>query len=90
VLWYPQVEILTELIAEHASKVDIAAALPDRNWHAIAIKAYEIIGRRNFHMSPKPIRDEEKYADYLARLERDGEKANRTSCNRWRKDEIGS
>ncbi len=46
------------------------------------------IGKRNFHISPKPIRDEEKYEDYLARLERDGEKANRTSGNRWTNGEL--
>ena len=88
-VWLPQeVEALTELLESNASQVEIAAALPDRNWNGIRIKAYEIIGRRNFHMSPKPIRDEETYDDYLVRLERDGEKANRTSGNRWRKEEI--
>ncbi|MBN8593096.1 MAG: hypothetical protein J0M33_15175 [Anaerolineae bacterium] len=89
VLWMPhEVESLTELINQGAGQVEIAAALPDRNWHAIRIKAYEIIGKRSFHTSPKPIRDEEKYGDYLVRLERDGEKANRTYGNRWRKDEL--
>ena len=56
-------------------------SLPDRNWNAIRQKIYELIGKRNFHISPKPIRDEEKYGDYLIRLEQDGEKANRTSGN---------
>jgi hypothetical protein len=89
VLWMPQeVDILTELIHRGAGQVEIAAALPNRNWHAIRIKAYEIIGKRNFHTPPKPIRDEEMYGDYLVRLERDGEKANRTYGNRWRKDEL--
>lgn len=89
VLWMPhEVESLTELINQGAGQVEIAAALPDRNWHAIRIKAYEIIGKRSFHTSPKPIRDEEKYSDYLVRLGRDGEKANRTYGNRWRKDEL--
>jgi hypothetical protein len=88
-IWFPwEVETLTELIDQNADQVTMAAALPDRNWHAIRLKAYEIIGKRNFHISPKPIRDEEKYGDYLARLERDGEKANRTSGNRWRNDEL--
>lgn len=87
-IWFPdEVETLTALIDEQADQVTIAAALPNRNWHAIRLKVYEIIGKRNFHISPKPIRDEEKYEDYLARLERDGEKANRTSGNRWRKEE---
>jgi hypothetical protein len=87
-IWFPwEVETLTEMIDQNADQVTMAAALPDRNWHAIRLKAYEIIGKRNFHISPKPIRDEEKYEDYLARLERDGEKANRTSGNRWRKEE---
>jgi hypothetical protein len=89
ITWFAEeVETLTALIDEQADQVTIAAALPNRNWHAIRLKAYEIIGKRNFHISPKPIRDEEKYEDYLARLERDGEKANRTSGNRWTKDEL--
>lgn len=88
-IWFPdEVETLTKLIDEQADQVTIAEALPNRNWHAIRLKAYEIIGKRNFHISPKPIRDEEKYEDYLERLERDGEKANRTSGNRWRNDEL--
>lgn len=41
-------------------------------------------------ISPKPIRDEEKHADNMARIERknvNGEKyATRTNINRWRKD----
>lgn len=89
VLWMPQeVKALETLIGQKASQIEISAALPNRNWHAIRIKAYEIIGKRNFQISPKPIRDEEKYEDYLARLERDGTRANRTSGNRWTKDEL--
>ncbi|GIL14743.1 MAG: hypothetical protein BroJett038_34630 [Chloroflexota bacterium] len=88
-IWFTwEVEALTEMLKEGVDQVTMAAALPDRKWHAIRLKAYEIIGSRNFHMSPKPIRDEEKYGDYLMRLERDGEKANKTSGNRWRKDEL--
>jgi hypothetical protein len=87
--WFSEeVETLTRFIDEGADQVTISASLPNRNWHAIRLKAYEIIGKRNFHISPKPIRDEEKYGDYLARLERDGEKANRTSGNRWTNDEL--
>lgn len=33
-------------------------------------------------------RDEEKYSDYRARVERDGEKANKTSGNRWTNEEM--
>lgn len=70
-------------------QVEIAAALPTRNWRAIRIKIYEIIGFRRFHISPKPIRDAETYQDYLKRVERDGDKVtNRTSGNRWRDDEL--
>jgi hypothetical protein len=88
-IWFTwEVEALTEILKEGVDQVTMTAALPDRNWHAIRLKAYEIIGSRNFHMSPKPIRDEEKHADYLVRLERDGEKANKTSGNRWRQDEL--
>lgn len=64
--------------------------MPNRNWHAIRRKAYEIIGERNFRISPKPIRDAEKYEDYLKRLECDGEQANCTSGNRWRDEELQS
>ena len=89
VLWMPQeVEILTLLIQEHAAQVEIAAALLDRNRKAIRIKACEIIRKRDFHVSPKPIRDEGKYADYMARVDHNGEKANRTSGNRWQNDEL--
>lgn len=89
ITWFAEeVETLTRFIDEGADQITIAASLPNRNWHAIRLKAYEIIGKRNFHISPKPIRDEEKYEDYLARLERDGEKANRTSGNRWTTDEL--
>jgi hypothetical protein len=37
----------------------MAQALPERNWRAIRIKIYEIIGTRSFHIAPKVIRDEE-------------------------------
>jgi hypothetical protein len=88
-IWFPEeVETLTNLIEERADQLTISSALPNRNWYAIRLKAYEIIGERNFRISPKPIRDAEKYEDYLKRLERDGEQANRTSGNRWRDDEL--
>jgi hypothetical protein len=89
VRWYPEeVEILTRLIEENASQIEIASALPSRNWRAIRLKAYEIIGKRNFHISPKPIRDKETFEDYQKRLERDGQQANRTSGNRWTDEEL--
>jgi DNA invertase Pin-like site-specific DNA recombinase len=88
-VWFTrEVETLTRLIDEGADQVTMSASLPNRNWHAIRLKAYEIIGARNFRISPKPIRDEEKYGDYLARVERDGEKANKTSGNRWTDEEL--
>lgn len=72
-LWLPEeVNTLTRLVEDKASQESIAAALPDRNWRAIRIKAYEIVGRRFFHISPKPIRDEETYSDYLERMEKTG------------------
>jgi hypothetical protein len=89
ITWFAEeVETLTRFIDESADRVTIAAALPNRNWHTIRLKTYEIIGERNFYISPKSIRDEEKYEDYLAHLKRDGEKANRTSGNRWTTDEL--
>jgi hypothetical protein len=89
-LWLPsEIDMLKELMESEATQVEIAAALPTRNWRAIRIKIYEIIGFRRFHISPKPIRDAETYEDYLKRVERDGDKvANRTSGNRWRDDEL--
>src|SRR5690606_8133249 len=88
-LWAPnEVEMLRQLVAEQATQMEIAAALPKRNWRAIRIKIYEIIGKRTFHISPKPIRDKETYIDYLARVKQEGNDANRTSGNRWRQDEL--
>ncbi len=88
-LWSPnEVGRLQQLIQEEADQVSIAAALPNRSWQAIRIKVYEILGERQFHISPKPIRDQETFEDYHLRLERDGAKANRTSGNRWKQDEL--
>ena len=66
----------------------MSAALPNRNWRAIRIKIYEIIGKRSFYISPKPIRDEETYADYIERMERTGWKQPRKSGSRWIEEEI--
>lgn len=89
VLWTPEeVEILTELVENKASQVEMAQALPARNWRAIRIKIYEIIGSRSFQIVPKVIRDEETYADYLARLERKEESQRRTGSARWQEEEM--
>ena len=88
-LWNPEeIEKLRQLIKENADQVQIAAALPNRNWRAIRIKAYEILGERKFHISPKPIRDKETFKDYEIRIVRDGSEANRTSGNRWTSKEL--
>lgn len=88
-LWMPaEIETLTRLIAEKASQEEISAALPDRNWRAIRFKAYEIVGERTFHISPKPIREDETYADYIARMEKTGWKQSRKSGPRWVDDEV--
>ncbi len=88
-LWNPEeIEKLRQLIKENADQVQIAAALPNRNWRAIRIKAYEILGERKFHISPKPIRDKETFKDYQIRIVRDGSEANRTSGNRWTSKEL--
>lgn len=87
--WHPdEVETLEELLKKDAEQIEISASLPNRNWRAIRIKAYEILGERKFHISPKPIRDKETYSDYLQRVENDGANANRTSGNRWTEDEL--
>ncbi|MAU09023.1 MAG: hypothetical protein CL607_04315 [Anaerolineaceae bacterium] len=88
-LWLPvEVETLQELIEQKATQEEISAALPNRNWRAIRIKAYEIVGKRSFHISPKPIRDEETYADYVERMEKTGWKHPRKAGSRWVEDEI--
>lgn len=88
-LWLPEeVNTLTRLVEDKASQESIAAALPDRNWRAIRIKAYEIVGRRFFHISPKPIRDEETYSDYLERMEKTGWQNPRKTGSRWVQEEI--
>lgn len=70
VIWTLQeAEILKQLIQSHASQIEIAAALPDRNWRAIRTKAYEIVGLRVFNISPKPIQEGETYPQYLKRVE---------------------
>ncbi len=72
-----------KLIQDKASQVEIALALPDRNWRSIRIKAYEIIGKRSFHISPKPIRDKEKYADYQTRIGKTTGQEKRNGGSRW-------
>lgn len=53
-LWIPEeVERLTELLERQATQVEMAQTLPERNWRAIRIKIYEIIGTRSFHIAPK-------------------------------------
>lgn len=88
-LWLPaEVETLRELIEQKATQEEISAALPTRNWRAIRIKAYEIIDKRSFHISPKPIREDETYADYIERMERTGWKHPRKAGPRWVEEEI--
>jgi DNA invertase Pin-like site-specific DNA recombinase len=88
-LWLPEeVETLTQLIEAKATQEEISAALPSRNWRAIRIKAYEIVGKRSFQISPKPIREDETYADYLERMEQTGWKHPRKSGSRWIQEEI--
>ncbi|MCA9889604.1 MAG: recombinase family protein [Anaerolineae bacterium] len=88
-LWLPaEVETLRQLLENNATQVEMAEALPDRNWRAIRIKIYEIIGKRSFYISPKPVRDEERYADYIARMERTGWNPPRHSGSRWIEEEI--
>jgi hypothetical protein len=89
-LWLPEeVETLRQLLDRKATQEEMSAALPKRNWRAIRIKIYEVIGKRSFYISPKPIRDEETYADYIERMERTGWKPPRKSGSRWVQEEIG-
>lgn len=88
-LWIPEeVERLTELLEQQATQVEMAQALPKRNWRAIRIKIYEITGTRSFHIAPKVIRDEETYAAYLERLERKEKSQRHTGSARWQESEI--
>jgi hypothetical protein len=88
-LWTPaEVERLTELLERQATQVEMAQALPERNWRAIRIKIYEVIGTRSFHIAPKVIRDEETYAAYLERLERKEKSQRHSGSARWQKPEM--
>lgn len=88
-LWLPrEVETLRELIEKSETQEEISRALPNRNWRAIRIKVYEIIGKRSFHISPKPIREDETYGDYVERMKHAGWKHPRKSGSRWVKEEI--
>jgi hypothetical protein len=83
-LWLPaKVETLQQLLESKATQEEISAALPNRNWLAIRIKTYEIVDKRLFYISPKPIRDEETYADYLERMEQTGCQHPRKSGSRY-------
>lgn len=83
-LWLPEeVETLTQMIEAKATQEEISVALPSRNWRAIRIKAYEIVGKRSFQISPNPICEDETYADYLERMEQTGWKHPRKSGSRW-------
>lgn len=87
-VWLPEeVSALKKLIEEEASQEQISYALPNRNWRAIRIKAYEIIGKRSFHISPKPIREDEKYADYQNRLNKTNGQGKHSS-SRWVEKEL--
>lgn len=88
-LWRPaEVERLTELLERQATQVEMAQALPERNWRSIRIKIYEIIGTRSFHIAPKVIRDEETYEAYLKRLERKEKSQRYTGSARWQESEM--
>jgi hypothetical protein len=88
-LWTPtEIDCLTELLKRNATQVEIAQALPDRNWCAIRIKVREITGERSFCVAPKLIRDKETYAAYLERLERKEKSQRHTGSSRWLEAEM--
>ncbi len=89
-MWSPnEIAALQESIERKASQIEIAQALPKRNWRAIRIKAYEIVDRRSFQISPKPIRDGETYTQYLERIEQNGSYRRHNSVP-WKPEEIES
>lgn len=88
-LWTPtEVNCLTELLKRNATQVEIAQALPDRNWCAIRIKVREITGERSFCVAPKLIHDKETYTAYLERLERKEKSQRHTGSSRWLEAEM--
>lgn len=87
-LWLPaEVEILRGLLESKATQEEMQKHCPIETG-AIRIKIYEIIGKSSFYISPKPIRDEETYADYLERMEQTGWQHPRTRSSRWRQEEV--
>ncbi|MBK9745994.1 MAG: recombinase family protein [Chloroflexi bacterium] len=88
-LWTPtEIESLTELLKRNATQVEIAQALPDRNWCAIRIKVREITGERSFCVAPKLIHDKETYAAFFERLERKEKSQRHTGSSRWLEAEM--
>jgi hypothetical protein len=88
-LWTPaETDLLTTFLARQASQTEMAEALPNRNWRAIRIKIYEITGTRSFQIVPKVIRDEETYAAYLERMERNEDRQRHTGSARWQETEM--
>jgi hypothetical protein len=87
-LWTPdEFETLRQMIERKASQLEIAAAIPDRTWQAIRTKAYEIVPKRSFVVSPKPIWDEETYIQFSERMEQTGGKLPRNTGSRWVEEE---
>jgi hypothetical protein len=76
------------LIERKASQIEISAALPNRNWQAIRTKAYEIVKKRSFQISPKPIWDEETYQQFCDRMAQTGGKLPRHTGSRWVDEEV--
>lgn len=88
-LWTPEeFETLKQLIERKATQIEISAALPNRNWQAIRIKAYEIVKKRSFQISPKPIWDEETYQQFCDRMAQTGGKLPRHTGSRWVDEEV--
>jgi len=88
-LWTPdEFEALKQLIERKASQIEISAALPDRNWRAIRTKAYEIVPKRSFQISPKPIREDEMYDQFCERVAQTNGKLPRYSGSRWVDEEV--
>jgi hypothetical protein len=82
-----EVQELLALLDNDASQVEIAAAFPDRTWEAIRHRIWKVRGGGAVdYIDPKPMRDREKYADFVTRIN-DGTDRIAGSGDRWNTDD---
>jgi hypothetical protein len=65
--WLPdEMKRLLEMMDNEASQVEIACAFPERRWSATRHRVKK--SGRALRIRPKPIKDNETYQDYCARV----------------------